>query len=47
MHHETPPAARVPGEMEHFLGWLEEPRKTVLLLIAWLAHLRFVPIHPF
>jgi len=47
VHFEAPPAARVPHEMEEFLRWFETPGDTDPLLIAGLAHLWFVTIHPF
>jgi len=47
VHHEAPPASRVPAEMEKFLAWLAEPGETDPLLAAGLAHLWFVTIHPF
>ena len=47
IHYEAPPAARVPGEMKKFLRWFEKPGDTDPLLIAGLAHLWFVTIHPF
>jgi Fic family protein len=47
IHYEAPPADRVPQEMEKFLAWLEDPGETDPLLIAGLAHLWFVTIHPF
>jgi Fic family protein len=47
VHYEAPPAARVPGEMEVFLNWFEKPGDTAPLLVAGLAHLWFVTIHPF
>ncbi len=47
VHYEAPPAARVPGEMESFLDWFETPSDTDPLLIAGVAHLWFVTIHPF
>lgn len=47
VHFEAPPAARVPGEMEKFLSWFEKPGDSDPLLIAGLAHLWFVTIHPF
>jgi len=46
-HFEAPPADRLPAEMERFLRWFEEPSETDPLLIAGLAHLWFVTIHPF
>ena len=47
VHYEAPPAARVPEEMNRFLSWLEAPGNTDALLVAGLAHLWFVTIHPF
>lgn len=47
VHHEAPPAARVPEDMDRFLSWFEAPGNIDPLLIAGLAHVRFVTIHPF
>jgi len=47
VHYEGPPAARVSGDMDRFLNWFEAPGNTDPLLIAGLAHLWFVTIHPF
>lgn len=48
VHYEAPPADRVPNEMARFLLWFEQPGDTGdPLLIAGLAHLWFVTIHPF
>lgn len=47
VHYEAPPADHLPGEMEQFLRWFEEPGDMDPLLIAGLAHLWFVTIHPF
>jgi Fic family protein len=47
VHYEAPPAAHVPEEMVRFLGWFEAPGSADPLLIAGLAHLWFVTIHPF
>ena len=47
VHYEAPPAQRVPVEMQKFLAWFEKPGDTDPLLIAGLAHLWFVTIHPF
>ena len=47
VHYEAPPAARVSEEMKRFLIWFEAPGNTDPLLIAALAHLWFVTIHPF
>jgi len=47
VHYEAPPADRVPDEMTNFLHWFEKPGTMDPLLIAGLAHLWFVTIHPF
>lgn len=47
VHYEAPPAARVPEEMEKFLNWFAKPDDLDPLLVAGLAHLWFVTIHPF
>jgi len=47
VHYEAPSAARIPGDMDRFLNWFEAPGNTDPLLIAGLAHLWFVTIHPF
>jgi Fic family protein len=47
VHYEAPPADRVPQEMAKFLNWFKDPGDTDPLLIAGLAHLWFVTIHPF
>ena len=47
VHYEAPPAARVPEDMDRFLSWFEAPGKIDPLLIAGLAHMWFVTIHPF
>jgi len=47
VHYEAPPAARVAREMQKFLRWFEQPEGHDPLLIAGLAHLWFVTIHPF
>jgi len=47
VHYEAPPADRVPGEMANFLCWFEQPGDIDPLLIAGLAHLWFVTLHPF
>jgi Fic family protein len=46
-HYEAPPAARVPEEMQKFIAWFTEPGDADPLLVAGLAHLWFVTIHPF
>jgi Fic family protein len=47
VHYEAPPSDRLPDEMEKFLHWFEQPGDIDPLLIAGLAHLWFVTIHPF
>jgi Fic family protein len=47
VHYEGPPAKRVPAEMKKFLTWFRDPGDTDPLLVAGLAHLWFVTIHPF
>jgi Fic family protein len=47
VHYEAPPSVRVPEEMDRFLSCFEAPGNTDPLLIAGLAHLWFVTIHPF
>jgi Fic family protein len=47
VHYEAPPAEHVPDEMAKFLRWFEQPSDMDPLLIAGLAHLWFVTIHPF
>lgn len=47
VHFEAPPAERLPDEMTKFLRWFDQPGDTDPLLLAGLAHLWFVTIHPF
>ncbi len=47
VHYEALPADRVPREMAKFLRWFEAPGDMDPLLIAGLAHLWFITIHPF
>jgi Fic family protein len=47
IHYEAPPATRVPAEMERFLHWFNEPGQMDPLLMAGLAHLWYITIHPF
>ena len=47
VHYQAPPAERVPSEIRQFLKWFASPGDTDALLIAGLAHLWFVTIHPF
>jgi Fic family protein len=46
VHFEAPPAERLNDEMARFLEWFENPGDTHPLLVAGLAHLWFVTIHP-
>lgn len=47
IHFEAPVADRVPGEVDRFLAWFEQPDRTDPVLHAGVAHFRFVTIHPF
>ncbi len=47
VHYEAPAAKSVSNEIEEFLHWFEHPGDIDPLLIAGLAHLWFVTIHPF
>lgn len=47
VRYEAPPADQLPGEMAGFLKWFETPGDLDPLLIAGLAHMWFVTIHPF
>lgn len=47
VHYQAPPAERVPDEVSSFLDWFAAPGEREPLLIAGLAHLWFVTIHPF
>jgi Fic family protein len=47
VHFQAPPADRVPEEMDRFISWFESSPETDELLVAGLAHLWFVTIHPF
>ncbi len=47
LHFEAPTADRVPGEVDRFLEWFEQPPGTDPVLRAGIAHFRFVTIHPF
>jgi len=47
IHYEAPPAKSVASEIATFLRWFEQPHDSDPLLIAGLAHLWFVTIHPF
>jgi Fic family protein len=47
VHYPAPPASRLSREIKKLLGWFEKPGDTDPLLIAGLAHLWFVTLHPF
>jgi Fic family protein len=47
VHYQAPPANRLSREMKAFLKWFAKPGNTDGLLVAGLAHLWFVTIHPF
>lgn len=47
VHYEAPPAKRLNGEAKKFLAWFNKPGEMDSLLVASLAHLWFVTIHPF
>ena len=47
VHYEAPPAERVTDEMARFLAWFVNPGDEHPLLVAALAHLWFITIHPF
>jgi Fic family protein len=47
LHYEAPEAKWVPGEMCAFLKWFNGPQAVDPVLVAGLAHLWFVIIHPF
>ena len=47
VHYQAPPASRVTKEMKAFLKWFAKPGDTDGLLVAGLAHLWFVTVHPF
>lgn len=47
VHYQAPAASRVPKEMKAFLKWFANPGDIDGLLVAGLAHLWFVTIHPF
>jgi Fic family protein len=47
VHYEAPPAVRIADEMAKFLAWFNHPGDMDPLLMAGLAHLWFVTIHPF
>ncbi len=47
VHYQAPPAGHVPKDMDRFLSWFEAPGEIDPLLIAGLAHLWLVTVHPF
>lgn len=47
VHYQAPEAQRVPGEMQTFLKWFNAPPAIDPVMVAGLAHLCFVTIHPF
>jgi Fic family protein len=47
VHYRAPPAERLPAETAKFLKWFADPGDLDPLLIAGLAHLWFVTLHPF
>ena len=47
VHYQAPPTKRIPQEMKTFLKWLAKPGDIDLLMVACLAHLWFITIHPF
>jgi len=47
VHYQAPPADRLEEELDRFLEWFDDPGDAHPLLIAGLAHLWFVTIHPF
>ncbi|WP_018291644.1 Fic family protein [Verrucomicrobium sp. 3C] len=47
IHFQSPPAARIPKEMERFLDWFNREQSIDGILKTGLAHLWFVMIHPF
>jgi Fic family protein len=47
VHYEAPPGDRLPDEVARFLKWFAAPGDIDPLLIAGLAHIWFVTIHPF
>ena len=47
IHYEAPAAGQIADEMKKFLSWFAKPGDMNPLIIAGLAHLWFVTIHPF
>lgn len=47
IHFEAPSAKQISAEMKKFMRWYQQPGDVDPLLVAGLAHLWFVTIHPF
>ena len=47
IHFEAPHAMRLDGEMDAFLKWFNAPPAIDPVIMAGVAHFRFVTIHPF
>ena len=47
VHYQAVPASQIYEEVSVFLEWFEDPGETHPLLVAGLAHLWFLTIHPF
>lgn len=47
VHYEAPDSQNVPQMMDDFLNWLQKENQIDTILIAAIAHLWFVTIHPF
>ena len=47
VHFQAPEAVRLAAEMGAFLAWFEKPKDVDPVLVAGIAHLWFVTIHPF
>lgn len=47
VHFEAPPTARLPQEIARFLAWFEAPPDVDAVLVAGIAHLWFLTLHPF
>jgi Fic family protein len=47
VHYEAPSADRLPTEMQKLLAWLEHEKDVDPVIVAGVAHLWFVTIHPF
>jgi Fic family protein len=47
VHYQAPEATRVPADMDAFLAWFNGDKTMDYVLVAAIAHLWFVTIHPF